>query len=184
MINSFYTSITVPARFVFLIWLSFFISLISDFPMFALGIRPRELTGLAGIVFSPLIHGDYYHLISNTFPLLFLGTLVFMFYGNLGNVIFFRSYFWTNVLVWVFARPSNHIGASGVVYGLAFFLMFYGMFNRNFVSLLISILVTFLYGSVFYGLFPNDPTISYESHFSGALVGVYTAIEFSKFRKK
>jgi membrane associated rhomboid family serine protease len=119
------------------------------------------------------------HLVSNTIPLLFLGSLLFFFYGRIGGAVFFRSYFWTNLLVWLFARPANHIGASGVVYALAFFLIFFGIFRRDVISILISVLTLLLYGSVFYGILPTDPRVSWESHFAGALVGVTSAITFS-----
>jgi membrane associated rhomboid family serine protease len=83
-------------------------------------------------------------------------------------------------MVWLFGRSnSSHIGASGVVYGLAFFLIFFGIFRRDFTSMLISIIVIMLYGGVIYGVLPTDPRVSWESHFAGALVGIYTAIGFS-----
>jgi membrane associated rhomboid family serine protease len=65
------------------------------------------------------------------------------------------------------------------VYGLAFFLIFFGIFRRDFVSLAISVAVVMLYGGVIYGVLPTDPHVSWESHFAGALVGVFTAIQFS-----
>jgi membrane associated rhomboid family serine protease len=111
--------------------------------------------------------------------LLFLGTVLFFFYERIGAVVFFRAFFWTNVLVWLFGRNSNHIGASGVVYGLAFFLIFFGIFRRDFTSMMISVVVIMLYGGVIYGVLPTDPRVSWESHFAGALVGIYTAIGFS-----
>lgn len=112
--------------------------------------------------------------------MLFLGSVLFFFYGRIGGQVFFRSYFWTNILVWLFARPANHIGASGVVYGLAFFLISFGFFRRDFLSIIISAIVLLLYGGVFYGVLPTDPHISWESHFAGALVGITTAVTFSK----
>ena len=112
--------------------------------------------------------------------MLFLGSVLFFFYGKIGGQVFFRSYFWTNILVWLFARPANHIGASGVVYGLAFFLISFGFFRRDFLSIIISAIVLLLYGGVFYGVLPTDPHISWESHFAGALVGITTAVAFSK----
>jgi membrane associated rhomboid family serine protease len=82
-------------------------------------------------------------------------------------------------IVWLFARPANHIGASGVVYSLAFFLIFFGLFRRDFVSILISVLTLLHYGGVFYGVLPTDPRVSWESHFAGAAVGIFSAVYFS-----
>ena len=113
-----------------------------------------------------------------------LGTVLFFFYERIAGIIFFRAYFWTNVLVFIFGRQeANHIGASGVVYGLAFFLIFIGIFRRDFLSMLISLVVILLYGGVIYGVLPTDPRVSWESHFSGALVGIYTAIGLSSQKK-
>jgi membrane associated rhomboid family serine protease len=160
-------------------WLSFFLEFVYNWNLSWMGLQPRTFTGLIGIFTAPLVHGSVMHLISNTIPLLFLGSLLFFFYGRIGGAVFFRSYFWTNILVWLFARPANHIGASGVVYALAFFLIFFGIFRRDVLSILISVLTLLLYGSVFYGILPMDPRVSWESHFAGALVGITSAITFS-----
>jgi membrane associated rhomboid family serine protease len=161
-------------------WAAFYLEIILGMPFSYFGIVPRTVLGLVGIFSAPLIHGDFLHLVSNTIPLLFLGSVLFFFYGRIGGQVFLRAYFWTNILVWLFARPANHIGASGLVYGLAFFLIFFGLFRRDFMSLFISILVLALYGGIFYGVLPSDPRVSWESHFAGALVGISTAITFSR----
>src|SRR6187399_2929593 len=107
--SSVFGSAVVPFRLTFLMWATFY---------------------LESFIHLPLIHVDIFHLISNTLPLLFLGSVLFFFYEKIGGIVFFRAYFWTNILVWLFARPAVHIGASGVVYALAFFLMFFGFFRR------------------------------------------------------
>jgi membrane associated rhomboid family serine protease len=161
-------------------WGVFYIETMVGVDLSAYGIIPRTFWGLIGIFTAPLIHGDILHLISNTIPLLFLGSVVFFFYSKIGGAVFFRAYFWTNALVWLFARPANHIGASGVVYALAFFLIFFGFFRRDFISIFISAIVLLLYGGVFYGVLPSDPRVSWESHFAGALVGIASAMTFGK----
>lgn len=181
--SSLFGSAVVPLRVVFLMWLCYVLEYIYGWPLGYLGIAPRTFTGLAGILFAPLIHGDVYHLVSNTVPLLFLGTLLFFIYERIASQVFFRAYIWTNILVWIFARPANHIGASGIVYGLAFFLIFFGLFRRDFISLVISVFTVTLYGSVFYGILPGDPFISWESHLGGALVGIFSAINFSRIKR-
>jgi membrane associated rhomboid family serine protease len=161
-------------------WVAFYIEQYFGFPLSAFGIMPRTPHGVIGIFTAPLIHGSILHLISNSIPMLFLGAVLFFFYPSIGGHVFLRAYFWTNILVWLFARPANHIGASGVVYALAFFLIFYGLFRRDFLSIFISIIVLILYGGVFYGVLPTDPRVSWESHFGGALVGISSAITFGR----
>lgn len=178
--NSLLDSAVIPLRLVFLMWLFFFVEFLTQIPFSYLGVTPRMLMGLIGIFTAPLLHGNFPHLLSNTVPLLFLGTVLFYFYARIGPAVFLRGYFWTNILVWLFARQANHIGASGLVYALAFFLIFFGIFRRDFSSIFISIIVMLLYGGVFYGLLPSDPNVSWESHFAGALVGISTAITYSR----
>lgn len=171
-------SLFIPLRVVFVMWIVFFLQHL--FPLTDFGILPRTVVGLVGILTAPLLHGSLSHLLSNSIPLLFLGAVLFFFYSRIGAVVFLRCYFLTNFLVWLFARAgSNHIGASGLVYGLAFFLIFFGIFRRDFISILISLVILLMYGGVFYGVLPSDPRISWESHFSGALVGIFTAITYS-----
>jgi membrane associated rhomboid family serine protease len=178
--RSIFGSSVVPFRVVFFMWLVFFLEYVYNWPFSDFGIHPRSIFGLIGIFTAPLIHGNVSHLVSNTVPLIFLGSTLFFFYYRIGGAVFFRAYFWTNILVWLFARPANHIGASGLVYGLAFFLIFFGIFRRDLLSILISVLTLLLYGGVFYGVLPTDPMVSWESHLAGALVGIASAVTFSK----
>ena len=170
-------------RFVFLMWVVFSIQFFFPINFNGFGILPRTLQGLLGVLTAPLVHGSSVHIISNTIPLLFLGWTLFFFYDNIAKVVFVICYFATNLLVWVFARPSLHIGASGIVYGIACFLIFYGFFRKDFKSLAISVVVLFLYGGMVYGIFPNHPGISWESHLIGAIVGGYTAMYFARKKR-
>jgi membrane associated rhomboid family serine protease len=181
---SIFNSAAIPMRLVFIMWgLFLFDYMIPYIQLNAFGIIPRTVFGLIGVITSPMLHGSFPHLMSNTIPLLFLGTVLFFFYSGIAEAVFLRAYFWTNILVWLFAREANHIGASGLVYGLAFFLIFFGIFRRDFMSIFISIIVLLLYGGVFYGVLPTDPRVSWESHLGGALVGVSTAVTYSRQKK-
>jgi membrane associated rhomboid family serine protease len=178
--RSVFESSATPFRLVFIMWLTFSIEFFYHIDLGFLGIMPRTLWGLTGILMAPMIHGSYMHLLSNTFPLLFLGTLLFFFYERIGTVVFIRCYFITNLLVWVFSpRISYHIGASGLIYGIASFLIFFGLLRQDFISLLISIGVVIAYGGIFYGVLPTDPRVSWESHLAGALVGCVTAFNLA-----
>jgi membrane associated rhomboid family serine protease len=133
-------SFVIPFRLVFIMWAAYVLGMMIQFDLALLGIYPRTFTGLAGILFAPMIHGSLVHLISNTLPLLFLGTVLFMFYDRIAKKVFFQCYFFTNILVWIFGRSSYHIGASGLVYGIAAFLISYGIFKKDFKSLFISVI--------------------------------------------
>lgn len=156
---------------VFLMWLIYFIELQFGIELSVFGILPRELLGLIGIIFSPLIHGSVLHLVSNTLPVLLLGVTLYFFYGNIARDVFLVCYFGTGLLVWLFARTSFHIGASGLIYGMAAFLFVSGVVRTEFRSIIIAIAVAVIYGSLVYGILPTIPGISWESHLFGALVG-------------
>src|SRR5690606_26258035 len=126
----------------------------------------------------PLLHANFYHLLSNSIPLVVLGTALFFFYNRIAGRVFFYCYFVTGILVWIFARSANHIGASGLVYGIAFFLFFIGFSRKDFVSISVSLITVFFYGGIIYGVFPGQLFVSWESHLLGALVGVYCAFEY------
>ncbi len=176
-------SFGIPMRFVVLIWMVFFFEMAFHVNLGILGIYPRTLFGLAGILFAPLVHGDMLHLVSNTFPILFLGTALYMFYDRIAGRVFFHCYFFTGILVWVFARPAIHIGASGLIYGLAFFFIFFGIFRKDFKSILLALVVVFLYGGIFYGILPTTPGISWESHLMGGIVGTISAWYYSEMKR-
>ena len=171
-------SIIVPSRMVFLMWLIFFIEMNLGISLSVFGILPREPLGLIGVVFGPLLHGSILHLASNTAPLLFLGVTLYYFYGKIATKVFVVSYFLTGTLVWIFARNTFHIGASGLIYSIASFLFFSGIVRTEFRSLIISLFVVFIYGGLVWGILPTMPGISWESHLFGALVGGLSAYVF------
>jgi membrane associated rhomboid family serine protease len=145
----------------------------------SLGILPRTLRGSIGILTAPLIHGDIYHLISNTFPILVLVIGMFYFYHRIAPLVFFLIYFMTGFWVWIAARDAYHIGASGLVYGLISFLLFSGFLRRDVKTLAVSFAVLILYGSnMIYGLLPGNVNVSWESHVLGAVAGLFCAIYF------
>ncbi len=145
-----------------------------------LGIYPRELKGLQGILFGPFIHGDVKHLFNNSVPLVVLSTALFYFYRNIRWKVLIFGLILTGLLTWIIGRPSLHIGASGVIYMLTAFLMFKGIFSKQYQLTALSFMVIFLYGSFIWYIFPTDPKISWEGHLSGFLVGILFAIIFKK----
>lgn len=147
------------------------------------GIYPRSQDGLIGILASPFLHGDFTHLMSNTVPFLVLGTAILFFYSRIAAPALLLMYLGTGLGVWLFARSSYHIGASGVVYAFATFLFFSGIFRKDIKSLAIALVVVFLYGGLVYGVLPLYPGVSWESHLIGAIMGGVTAYLFRNVRE-
>lgn len=168
----------VPIRFAFFMWLFFVLEFSYHLPLSNFGILPREKLGLVGIITAPFLHAGPAHLISNTVPLLFLGITLFFYYPSIANRVFYSCYFITNILVWLIARPNNHIGASGLIYGLATFIIFFGLFRRDLKSLFLSVIALIMYGYIFYGVLPTNTRVSWESHLMGAVVGLVMAWKY------
>jgi membrane associated rhomboid family serine protease len=169
-----------PLLFPVVIWLVHLLSLLFNENLSKLGLLPRNLIGLLGIFTSPLIHADFSHLISNTIPLIVLGYIIFYFYPKVSYLLFIFIYFFTGLLVWIFARQVFHIGASGVVYGLVSFLFFSGIFRKDNTSISLALVITFLYGGLVWGMIPGWERISWESHLLGAITGLIAAYLFRK----
>lgn len=178
--RKFYHSLVFPAFFIFVIWLIKFSEVILNANFAVFGIYPLKEKGLIGIITAPLIHADFSHLISNTMSLFVLSVGVFYFYRKIAYKIFFLIYITSNIWVWLFARPSYHIGASGLVYGLATFLFASGIIRRSKRLLALSLLVAFWYGSMIWGIFPMQTGISWESHFMGMVSGIVLSIYYRR----
>lgn len=166
-----------PLVFLALIWGIYWFEIEFDFAG-KLGVRPRELRGLIGIITGPLFHGDLNHLINNSVPFLMLGTAIFLFYKDLSYKVFFWTYIGSGIWVWSFGRAGNHIGASGLVYALFGFISASGLIRKDRNQLAISLLTLFIYGSMIWGAFPLKPGISWEGHLSGLALGIILAIYF------
>ncbi len=176
MIRRFFIPLTFPLT----IWIIHLVSYIFNFYPYKLGIFPRKAEGLIGIFTSPLIHSDFSHLISNSFPLVLMGFGIFYFYPKSAYKVFAFVYFCTGLLVWLFARAVYHVGASGIVYAFVSYFFFNGLFRRDTKSVTLSLIVVFLYGGLVWGVLPGLEGISWESHLFGAISGIIAAYLFRK----
>lgn len=173
-------SLAYPAIGVGILWLIHTLTYLQGWQTAQLGVYPRVWSEIWGIFTAPLIHGSWGHLASNSFPLLFLSAGVLYFYPEIRWPVLITSYLAPGLWVWVAARSSYHIGASGMVYALAFFLFFSGVFRRDFRSLTLALAVAFFYGSMVWGIFPMEEGVSWESHLFGGLAGIVMAWYFRK----
>ncbi|MCV2885390.1 rhomboid family intramembrane serine protease [Aestuariibacter sp. AA17] len=171
-----FTPILIKVSFVVsILWCIKSVEVLFNVDLGFLGVVPRELTGLVGILTAPLIHGSYSHLFSNTLPLLLLSTGLW--YGYPKSRIRVLTVVWliSGIGVWLFARGATHIGASGLTHGLFFFLLVVSMFRRDKRSVVLMMIAFFMYGSMVLTIFPREPHISFEYHFFGALAGIVSA---------
>jgi membrane associated rhomboid family serine protease len=149
---------------------------------YELGLFPRRISGLSGILTAPLIHGGWGHLFSNSGPLLVLLGITLFFYHRVAFLATALIWLVSGVLVWLFSVQSgaSHIGSSGVVFGLAGFVVGSGIFRRgNLRATALALLVVVSYSGMFWSLFRFEEGISWEYHFFGAATGFLAAWLFS-----
>ena len=176
-------SFIIPIGFVAIIWLVKCVEAVFHLDFSFLGIKPLQADGIPGIILFHFLHGSWNHLYANTLPILVLGACLYYFYRPIATKIWLLLMFSTGLLTWCGARGGVHIGASALIYGLAFFLMLSGFIRRNKNLVIVSFLVIFLYGSLIWGIYPKyaiENNISWEGHLAGLIMGVILAIFYKK----
>ena len=196
-----YTAIRYAVIMVAAMWFGFLLQNLNIIDGCNGAIIPLNPYGLKGIFFSPFLHGGLDHIFGNSVPIFVLIFLLFQFYPTIAKKVFFLGWFVAAFLVWLlppidfFTGEYNQvciIGASGIVYVLAFFLFFSGIFRWNMKLLTVSLVVALYYGSLVWGIMPEElfsnleepSRISWQSHLSGAVVGVIMAYLFRKSGEK
>jgi membrane associated rhomboid family serine protease len=138
------------------------------------GLVPRKAVGLVGIFTMPFLHANTGHLLANLSALLVLLGFMFAFHSKRLPEVVLRVILIGGSLLWLFGRPEIHVGASGLIYGLAAFVIVSGIVQRKFLPVAAAIGVAVVYGSpLFWGLVPVDPGISWDGHLAGGLAGAF-----------
>ena len=161
------------------IWAVWLLDFIIPGQLNSVGIRPRQVDGLLGIATAPFLHGSWGHIISNTTPLFLLSLFAFAWSRGLAMTAIFLIAIGGGLGTWLFAQGgSNHIGASGIVYGLVGFLMVGGFVRKDIVAFVISLVVMLLYFGVAIDAFLGigaRPGVSWQGHLFGFLSGAASA---------
>ena len=173
---NFSLAVKIAGSFVALLWFIHGLNSVFDHKLNVLALQPREFIGLLGIVFAPLLHANFSHLIANSLPLLVLLTGTLYLFPNSSLRVLPAVYIGTGVVVWLFARPSFHLGASGLVYGLAAYVFIAGIIRRDSRAIAAALLVYFLYGTLVWGVLPIKPGVSWETHLAAAIIGLLMAV--------
>ncbi len=140
------------------------------------GIVPRQSYGLDGVLFAPVLHGTWAHLLGNTLPFLILGFLAMA--GGIRQFVLVTATIWIlgGAGVWLVGGPDTyHVGASGVIFGWLTFLLTRGFFARSARQILLAMVLFAGWGGVLFGVLPWQPGISWQGHLFGALAGVLAA---------
>ena len=174
----------LPTVVVALMWIVKIIEVVNGSKFTRWGVFPRDWDGFIGIITAPFVHSDWQHLMSNSLPMFMLLGMLMVFYKRVAIPSVVIITLFTGFTVWLFARESYHVGASGVVYGLVSFLAWTGVFRRNLKSIILALVILVMYGGYFHGIVPNKEGVSWESHLFGGLAGIFTAFLFKNVKEE
>lgn len=135
------------------------------------GIIPRQREGFDGILWAPLLHSDFGHLISNTFPFLVLSGLIMIRGIRRWVSITIIGVLGGGFLTWIFGGAGNHIGASGVIFAYFGALVGAVAFERRPAAIAPALVAMMLYTTMLVGLVPQD-RVSWEGHLAGFVCGI------------
>lgn len=176
--RNFVLAVKLTLGFVAVMWSVFLFELLSGLDLTRFGLRPREGIGLLGLLTTPLLHAHLGHIASNTLPLFIGGVAMLFLYPNSALRALPMLYLGSAILAWLIGRPSLHIGASGLVYGILAFVFVSGVLRRDLRSVGVSLMIWFLYGSMLWGILPVEARTSWELHASGLVIGIVLAVIF------
>lgn len=182
--RKFLGSLIVPLIIVALMWAVKIVEVSLGLNLSRWGVTPHSLEGLVGVFTLPFLHANWEHLLSNSVPILVLGTALYYCYPTLANRVLLITWLGSGLLTWCIGNPeSTHIGASALVYGLNLFLIASGFIRGNRLLIVVSLIMVFLYGGFLWDMIPSiaiPQNISWEGHLSGAIIGVLLAVFLRK----
>ncbi len=164
--------------FVAIIWLVEIVNLISGRALGRLGLFPRRISGLPGVIFSPFLHNGIAHVALNTIPMLVLGGLAILINGKLFVETSIFIIIAAGAALWLLGRPVRHAGASLLIFGYFGFLASNGLVDRTVMPVVVSIATVLLYGGILWLAAPTRKSVSWEGHLFGLIAGVFAALRY------
>ncbi|MCD6056339.1 MAG: AraC family transcriptional regulator [Gammaproteobacteria bacterium] len=164
----------IPTLLVILaiLWGVQLVNSISGYALNQLGIYPRHLKGLIGILFSPFLHGSYGHLFLNSIPLFILTNFVLMEGWPVFISVTVTIMFIGGLLTWLMARLAYHIGASGIIMGYWGYLLVNAYYQQSMLAIVLALVCLLYFGSMWLNIFPDKSASSWEGHLFGLMAGV------------
>jgi len=180
--RQFYYAIFIPMTMGLLMILSFILEKGMDWDFHYAGIFPRKIGSILGVITMVFVHADLGHLTNNVISFVVLSGMLYIAYRGIATKVLMISWLFSGSILWIIGRENWHIGASGLIYALAFFLFFSGIIRMHIPLIAISLVVAFVYGNMVWHIVPwqiHDP-ISWEGHLSGGIIGLSLSIWLRK----
>ncbi len=156
-------------------WIIFFISYFINNKILLLGIIPRRIYGLPGILFAPLLHANFNHIFFNSIPLLVLSNFILINGLKYYLIVTLLITVLSGFAIWCFAKPGLHIGASALITGYWGFLVCNIYQNGTLTTIILGLLSLYYFAGIFLGIFPKEKGVSWEGHLFGLLAGLATS---------
>ena len=184
-------ALIVPALVLVICWVVWYFDFAYHLKFYKYGVKPRTAQGALGIILYPFIHDTHNvnHMVNNSSALIVLMWALFYFYKEIAWKVLIGIWLIGGAWLWCLSREAYHIGASGIIYGLAAYIFFGGVARKDVRLMGVSMFVAFMYGSMVWGILPfdyllgahkYDLSISFEGHLWGAAAGVLLAFFFKK----
>lgn len=174
------TNFPILALIAAVIWGAFFITSL-DKRLLGLGIVPRHLTGLSGVLFAPILHANFNHVFFNTIPLLILSNFLLINGVYYFLMVTLAITVLSGLLVWCFAKPGIHVGASAVITGYWGLLVSNVYQQGTLTAIILGVISVYYFIGIFYGIFPGRRGVSWEGHLFGLIAGLVTSYYSSVF---
>lgn len=165
----------ILATIILTVWVIFFITHFINRRILLLGIIPRRLRGLPGILLAPLLHADFNHIFFNSIPLLVLSNFVLINGIPYYLIVTLMITVLSGTAVWCFAKPGVHVGASGLITGYWALLISNIYQSGTLTTIILGLISLYYFAGIFLGIFPREKGVSWEAHLFGLLAGFATS---------
>ena len=166
-------NLPVLGKFLAIFWGVFILNQLLQNRLLYLGIIPRHLVGLPGIVCAPFLHADFNHLFFNSIPLAVLGNFILI--QGLPTFITITVHITliSGLLIWCFAKPGIHLGASALITGYWGYLVL-GIVQQQatLTTIILGLVSVYYFAGIFFGIFPSRKGVSWEGHLFGLIAGL------------
>jgi len=153
-------------------WVVFFMTKLTNNRLLYLGIFPRRIQGLPGILFAPLLHANFNHLFFNSIPLLVLSNFLLVNGLRYFLIVTLAITLLSGFLIWCFAKPGLHIGASALITGYWGLLVTDIFKQGTLTSVILGMISLYYFAGIFLGIFPGKKGVSWEGHLFGLIAGI------------
>lgn len=171
-------------KILLLLWGSYLLNVLLNNRLLYLGIFPRKIYGIAGIICAPLLHANFDHLFFNTIPLLVLSNFILISGVTYFIAVTVAITLLSGILIWAFAKPGVHIGASALVTGYWGLLVSNIYFQNSLTTIILGLISLYYFAGIFLGIFPGKKGVSWEGHLFGLVAGVVVGFYIFPFMPK